>query len=84
MSQTNRDTAGLFAPNWNPYSNGTNGRGWGVHDSRDNSGPDVCWDSNGSVHAIGLEEMTESEKEVSWPCINDYELLIHSNSSLAL
>jgi PERQ amino acid-rich with GYF domain-containing protein len=65
LEASNRDVAGLFAPNWNPHSNGTNGRGWGVHDSRDNNGPDVCWDNNGSVHPIGLDEMTESEKEVS-------------------
>jgi PERQ amino acid-rich with GYF domain-containing protein len=64
LEASNRDVAGLFAPNWNPHSNGTNGRGWSVHDSRDNNGPDVCWDNNGSVHPIGLEEMTESEKEV--------------------
>lgn len=64
LEASNRDVASLFAANWNPNSNGTNGRGWGVHDSRDSNGPDICWDANGSVHPIGLDEMTESEKEI--------------------
>lgn len=63
---SSRDIANLFAETWNPgSSNGTNGRGWGVHDSKDNNGPDVCWDTSGTVHPIGLDEMSEAEKEVS-------------------
>lgn len=64
-SLSNRDVSGLFADNWDPgNANGSNGRGWGNHDGRDNHGPDVCWESNGSVHPIGLEDMTESERSV--------------------
>ena len=62
-----RDVANLFVGNWDPgHSNGTNGRGWGKsHDARDSHGPTVCWDANGSVHPIGLEEMSEVERSVS-------------------
>lgn len=66
---SDRGVSGLFADNWDPgNANGTNGRGWGMHDGRDTHGPDVCWDSNGSVQPISLEEMTESERSVSLQC----------------
>lgn len=65
-SLLNRDVSGLFAENWDPgNTNGANGRGWGIHDGRDTHGPDVCWDSNGGIQPIGLEDMTESERTVS-------------------
>lgn len=62
-----RDVSNLFVGNWDPgHSNGTNGRGWGKgHDGRDNHGPNICWDTNGSVQPIGLEEMSEVERSVS-------------------
>lgn len=61
------DVARLFANGWDPgHSNGTNGRGWGkTSDGRDSHGPDVCWNSNGDVHPVGLEEMTPVERAVS-------------------
>jgi PERQ amino acid-rich with GYF domain-containing protein len=63
-----RDVSNLYVGNWDPgHSNGTNGRGWGKsHDGRDNHGPTVCWDANGSVQPIGLEEMSEVERSVSF------------------
>lgn len=65
----NKDVSSLFTNSWDPgHSNGANGRGWGKsHDGRDTQGPDVCWDSNGSVQPISLEEMTELEKSVRLP-----------------
>jgi PERQ amino acid-rich with GYF domain-containing protein len=62
-----RDVSNLFVGNWDPgHLNGTNGRGWGKsHDGRDSHGPTVCWDANGSVQPIGLEEMSDVERSVS-------------------
>ena len=67
--ETNSDVSRLFSETWNPgHSNGTNGRGWGKsHDGRDNHGPNICWESSGSVQPISLEEMTEVERNVSSP-----------------
>ncbi|TAQ91560.1 hypothetical protein B7494_g86 [Chlorociboria aeruginascens] len=60
-----REVSRLFADNWDPghSSNGANGRGWGKsHDGRDAHGPDICWEPNGSVQPISLEEMSLLEK----------------------
>jgi len=69
LEATSRDVSSLFVNNWNPgHSNGANGRsGWGKHDGRDTHGPHTCWDSDGSVQPISLEEMTEAERSVSFP-----------------
>ncbi len=67
--QLGNDVTRLFMNNWNPaQSNGTNGRGWGKsNDTRDqNYGPEVCWDQSGQVQPIGLEEMSEVERMVSY------------------
>ncbi|KAK6586727.1 hypothetical protein PZA11_000017 [Diplocarpon coronariae] len=50
---------------WNPdSSNSTNGRGgWGKSsESRDNYGPEVCWNRSGDSLPISFEEMSEVEK----------------------
>ena len=56
----------LFVDGWSPgNTNGTNNGGWGKRDdSKDASGPEICWDHEGSVHPLALAEMTEDEKEV--------------------
>lgn len=56
----------LFVDGWNPgNTNGTNNGGWGKRDdNKDISGPEICWDHEGSVHPLALAEMTEDEKEV--------------------
>lgn len=62
------DVSKLYVNNWDPANTqSTNGRGWGKStDTRDqNYGPEVCWDTSGHMQPIGLEEMTEEEKEVS-------------------
>jgi PERQ amino acid-rich with GYF domain-containing protein len=67
-----RDVSHLFEGNWDPgHSNGTNGRsGWGKStDGRESHGPDVCWDEDGSVLPVGLEEMSEQEQAVGRMCI---------------
>ncbi|KAK0736307.1 hypothetical protein B0T21DRAFT_451101 [Apiosordaria backusii] len=61
------DASSLFEPNWNPgHVNGSHpsARQWGKsgdsgHTPQD---PTVCWDADGSVKPIGLEEMTEEER----------------------
>lgn len=66
VGAANSDVSRLFSDGWNPgQSNGTH-RGWGkTHDGRENHGPHVCWESNGSVQPISLVEMTEVERNVS-------------------
>lgn len=60
------DASSLFAPTWHPEA--TNGgqstRSWGKtgesgHTPQD---PTVCWDANGNVKPVGLEEMTPEER----------------------
>ncbi|CAG8962307.1 hypothetical protein HYFRA_00005362 [Hymenoscyphus fraxineus] len=72
------DVSRLFVNNWNPeQSNGTNGRtGWGKSgDGRDSYGPEACWDTNGLIRPVGLEEMSEQEKVVGEPHLLDRSLL---------
>lgn len=64
-SQTS--TAGLFMPSWNPgHVNGSQARTWGK--SSDSShvpqDPSVCWDPNGTVKPISLEDMSPEEREM--------------------
>lgn len=62
-----KDVSSLYANGWDPgHSNGANGRGWGkTSDGRDTHGPHICWDDNGSVPLMSLQEMTDLEKTVS-------------------
>ncbi|KXX82209.1 GYF domain-containing protein mpd2 [Madurella mycetomatis] len=61
------NAAGLFMPNWNPgHVNGSQSRTWGKstdspHVPQD---PSVCWDSNGTVKPISLEDMSSAEREM--------------------
>jgi hypothetical protein len=79
-----RDVSHLFEGNWDPgHSNGTNGRsGWGKStDGRESHGPDVCWDEDGSVLPVGLEEMSEQEQAVGHLCIpSEMTLTVYSYS----
>lgn len=61
------DVSSLFLPGWNPgHVNGTSTRGWGkssdAHPAPQE--PDICWNTSGSVKAVGLQEMSAEEKEV--------------------
>lgn len=61
------DVTRLFVNNWDPaQTNGSGGRGWGKSsDGRDhNPGPEICWDQNGQVQPVSLEEMSALEKSV--------------------
>ena len=62
-----KDVSSLYVNGWDPgHSNGANGRGWGKSgDGRDTHGPHICWDENGSVPLMSLQEMTDLEKAVS-------------------
>jgi PERQ amino acid-rich with GYF domain-containing protein len=62
-----KDVSSLYANGWDPgHSNGANGRGWGKStDGRDTHGPHICWDDNGNIPLISLQEMTELERNVS-------------------
>lgn len=56
----------LFVDGWSPGAvNGTSNGGWGKRDeNKDAVGPDICWDHEGSVGPMALQEMSEEEKEV--------------------
>lgn len=62
-----KDVSSLYVNGWDPaHSNGANGRGWGkTGDGRETNGPHICWDDNGSVPLMSLQEMTDVEKAVS-------------------
>ena len=67
MGALQGDVSRLYVDNWNPeQSNGANGRsGWGKsNDGRETYGPEICWDTNGQIRPVGLEEMSEQEKIV--------------------
>lgn len=59
----------LYAGGWEPQAtNGASGGAWGrsiEHGKENPPGPDVCWDREGNMQPMGLNEMTEEEKEVS-------------------
>lgn len=55
----------LFVDGWTPNINGTSNGGWGRRDDhKDATGPEICWDHNGSVQPLALIDMTEEEKGV--------------------
>lgn len=62
-----KDVSSLYVNGWDPgHATGANGRGWGKSgDGRDTHGPHICWDENGSVPPMSLQEMTDLEKAVS-------------------
>jgi len=62
------DVTDLYSQGWNPgHVNGASRSGWGKNDSYVPQDPGVCWDSNGQVKPIGLQEMTQDEKDVCHP-----------------
>lgn len=56
----------LFVDGWDPKSsNGTARGSWNSsEDRKDIQGPEICWDYEGGVQPIGLQAMTEDEREV--------------------
>ena len=60
------DVNDLFVDGWRPGAvNGTSNGGWGKRDDlKEAAGPDICWDHEGSVNPIAIQEMNEEEREV--------------------
>lgn len=56
----------LFVEGWAPSAvNGNDNGGWGKkEDSRDSIGTDICWDFNGAVRPVSLDELDDEEREV--------------------
>ena len=55
----------LLLDGWTPGVNGTSNGGWGKRDDhKDISGPEICWDHDGSVQPLAFFEMSAEEKEV--------------------
>ena len=58
----------LYVGGWQPdAANGAGNASWGRSDTtRDpQTGPDICWDKDGSIEPLGLTEMDDEEREVS-------------------
>lgn len=64
------DLSSLLISGWNPGQvNGTPARGWGkTNENHVPQDPGVCWDANGQVKPIGLQEMSAEEREVRATC----------------
>ena len=59
------DVDGLFVGGWNTTQVNGAPRGWGKSsEGTVPQDPTVCWDTNGGITPVGLQEMTEEEKEV--------------------
>ena len=60
------DVNDLFVDGWRPGAvNGTSNGGWGKRDDiKEAAGPDICWDHEGSVNPLAMQDMTEDEREV--------------------
>ena len=60
------DLANLLEPTWNPgYVNGNSARPWGKSESSHvPQDPGVCWDTSGTTHPIGLQDMSAEEREL--------------------
>lgn len=57
----------LYVGGWQPdTANGVGSASWGrTEQGRDTqSGPEICWDKEGSVEPLGLVEMDDEEREV--------------------
>jgi PERQ amino acid-rich with GYF domain-containing protein len=59
----------LFAEGWAPnVSNGTSSTVWGRRDDQNKDfqyHADVCWQTDGILHALGQEKMSAEEEDVS-------------------
>ena len=75
---------GSFKPNvndllldgWTPGVNGSSSAGWGRRDDhKEATGPEICWDHEGSVQPMALLDMSAEEKEVD-------KLLVSSSKEL--
>jgi PERQ amino acid-rich with GYF domain-containing protein len=58
----------LVIGGWAPDTANGSSSGWGRNDhSRDSqNGPDACWDREGNIEPLGLVDMDDEEREVSW------------------
>lgn len=77
----NGDVSNLLHSEFDPWHvNGSNGRAaWGKsNDGRDNYGPNVCWDKQGSNEPLGLQPLTDEEKLV---CSSSLLPLVYSVNS---
>jgi hypothetical protein len=62
---TSIDVSDLFVNGWNPaHANGTGRSSWGKNDGYVPQEPGICWDVGGQVKPMGLQAMSEEEREV--------------------
>ncbi|KAI9681604.1 MAG: hypothetical protein M1829_000801 [Trizodia sp. TS-e1964] len=70
-----KNISSLISAEWEPSSTSsttTNGAiAWNKTDeTRELSGPDICWDPSGGILPLGLLDMTEEEKEIFSTSVN--------------
>ena len=84
---SNTNVNDFFVDGWSPGAlNGTSNGGWGKRDdNKEAAGPDICWDPEGTINPISLQQMSEEEKEVTqtlmttvWKTMGADELSRHS------
>jgi PERQ amino acid-rich with GYF domain-containing protein len=63
-----KSLADVLTEGWSPGTIGTSSNGgWSRRDEqKDHTGPEICWDHDGTVQPLGLIDMTEEEKEVRY------------------
>lgn len=63
--QSSISISDLYVDGWSPEGvNGSNHGGWGRREDREPTGPEICWDHDGSVLPMGLIDMTDEERAV--------------------
>ncbi|OCK84296.1 hypothetical protein K432DRAFT_378700 [Lepidopterella palustris CBS 459.81] len=70
----NDGLSSLYVGTWEPHiSNGTSSASWGRKEDltkESQTGVDICWDHDGSSYPVGLNELTEEEKETFFTSVN--------------
>ncbi|KAI9831780.1 MAG: hypothetical protein M1819_004677 [Sarea resinae] len=63
-----KDVSSLYVGDWEPrLGNPASSTPWNRRDDHNKdapSGPDICWDHDGTVQPVGLHEMSEEERDV--------------------
>jgi PERQ amino acid-rich with GYF domain-containing protein len=70
LGNTSPSLSELFMGGWEPnIANGSSSASWGRREeNRDSHGADLCWDRDAQMFPMGLQDMTEEEKDVCAGC----------------
>lgn len=65
----NSNIAELYVGEGDALVNGASAGKWGRREESDDMAETICWEKLGSVHPLGLVDMTEEEREVFGCCV---------------